>query len=397
MLIGIVGKANVGKSTFFKSVTLADILIANYPFATIDPNRGFGFVRIECVDKEFDVQCTPRLGYCQDHTRFVPVEVIDVAGLVPGAHLGKGKGNKFLDDLRPADVLIHVVDIAGSTKEKGEPVEVGSYDPAEDIKFLEVELDMWYVGILKKGWDKFARRTQQEQTEISHALAKQLSGLNVTEDMIKDVVKKLDLDPTKVVSWTEDDLMHIAMELRKITKPLVIAANKIDLPGAAQNFERIKKEFPDYVIIPCSSEAELALKEAAKQKLIEYLPGDNSFKTLKEMNEKQQTGLKFIKENILTRFNSTGVQAVLNTAVFDVLQRIVVFPGGINNLQDSKGRTLPDCFVLPKGSTALDFAYKIHTDLGDKFIRAIDVKTKKTIGKEHIVQHRDVIEIITRK
>jgi len=180
MQIGIVGKANVGKSTFFKALTLSEILIANYPFATIEPNKGFGFARIPCVDKEFNEKCNPRFGYCIDNNRFVPIEVLDVAGLVPGAHEGKGMGNKFLDDLRQAHALIHVVDMSGSTNEKGEPVEAGSYDPAFDITFLETELDMWYLSIIRKGWDRFARQVMQEHQEIQKALHKQLSGLLAT-------------------------------------------------------------------------------------------------------------------------------------------------------------------------------------------------------------------------
>ena len=397
MLIGIVGKANVGKSTFFKALTLAEVLIANYPFATIDPNKGFGFVKVDCVDKEFNVQCNPRTGYCINNVRFVPVEVLDVAGLVPGAHEGKGMGNKFLDDLRQAHALIHIVDISGSTNEKGEPVEPGSYDPAFDVRFLETELDMWYLSILKKGWEKFARQVQQEGQTVSDALAKQLSGLNVDEKMIESAIKKFNLDPEKPVQWSEQDLNSIAVELRKITKPMIIAANKIDLPTAQANIEKIKKEFPDHILIPCSAESELALKEAAKKELIKYIPGEKDFKIIGKLNEKQEKALTFIKKNILDKYKTTGVQQALDAAVFKLLKYIAIFPGGINKLADQHGNILPDCFLLPEGSTALDFAYRIHTDIGDKFIRAIDVKTKRTVGKEHILKHRDVVEIITSR
>src|SRR3989339_1692098 len=201
MQVGIVGKANVGKITFFKASTLADILIANYPFATINPNEGVGFVKINCVDKEFGKQCNPRMGYCTKGKRFIPVQMIDVAGLVPGAHEGKGMGNQFLDDLRQADVLVHVIDAAGTTNEKGEPITPGSYDPANDVKFLEVELDMWYLGIIKKGWEKFARTVVQEKKEIQIALGKQLSGLKVTEDMIETAIEELKLDKEKPHQW----------------------------------------------------------------------------------------------------------------------------------------------------------------------------------------------------
>ena len=122
MLIGIIGKSNVGKSTFFNAVTDLSVQTANYPFTTIEPNVGVAYVRIECICKEFEVQDNPVHSVCIDGIRFIPVKVIDIAGLVPGAHLGKGIGNKFLDDSRQADALIHVVDASGSTDSEGRPV-----------------------------------------------------------------------------------------------------------------------------------------------------------------------------------------------------------------------------------------------------------------------------------
>ena len=399
MLVGIVGKANVGKSTFFKAATLAEVEIANYPFATIKPNHGTGYVKVGCADKHFNVQCNPRFGYCIDGIRFVPVDLLDVAGLVPGAHEGKGMGNQFLDDLRQADVLIHVVDISGSTNEGGEPVNPGEYDPAKDINFLEKELDFWYLGILKKGWQKFAREIQQTRQEVHKALAKQLSGVGVEEDMIEGQIKELELDPSKPIDWSEDDLFKLAKNLRKITKPMIIACNKIDVPGAVDNFTRIENEFPDHRLIACSAESELALKEAARDELISYIPGSDSFSISDDgkLNDKQKNALEFVKNNILGKYGSTGVQGILDKSVFDLLKYINIFPGGVNKLEDSDGNVLPDCFLMPFGTTALDFAYKLHSDFGDNFIRAIDVKTKMTIGKEHVLKNGDVVEIISGK
>ncbi|MBU0460293.1 MAG: redox-regulated ATPase YchF [Nanoarchaeota archaeon] len=399
LIVGIVGKANVGKSTFFKAATLAEVEIANYPFATIKPNEGVGFVKINCADKDFDKQCNPRMGYCLNHKRFVPVQMIDVAGLVPGAHEGKGMGNQFLDDLRQADVLIHVIDLAGSTNEKGEPIELGNYDPAEDVKFLEVELDMWYLGIIRKGWERFARTVIQEKQDIQVALGKQLSGLKVTEEMVKEAVKILELDKEKPNTWTEADLMNLSIELRKKTKPMVIAGNKIDLPGAAENLKMLKQQFPDRLFIGCSAESELALREATKAELIKYIPGEKDFTITNEsrLNDPQKKALEFIKENILDKYQSTGVQQVLDLAVFGLLKYVAIFPGGVNKLEDSEGRVLPDCFLMPPKTTALDFAYKLHTDFGKKFICAKDVRTKKTVGKEHLLQHGDVVEIVAGK
>lgn len=394
MLIGVVGKPSVGKSTFFKSCTLAEVEIASYPFTTIKPNRAFGFVRIECVDKEFNKQCNPRMGFCLDHNRFVPVELLDVAGLVEGAHEGKGLGNQFLDDLRQADVLIHVVDISGSTNEKGESVPALSYDPCNDIKFLEYELDMWILGLVKKGWDKFVRQQSVEKLELHKAIVKQLSGLGVTEDIAGEVLKKFSVD---IKNWGDNELMLLSKEIRRKTKPMIIVANKIDIAGAEKNLENMKKKFPYCLIIPCSADSELALREAAKVNLISYIPGNKKFEIKGKLSDKQRKALEFIQKNVLDDFGSTGVQDVLNKAVFGLLKYIAVFPGGLNNLTDSQGRVLPDCFLLKDGSTALDFAFKLHTDFGKNFIRAIDVKKRLTVGKDYKLKHRDVIEIAANR
>ena len=399
MIIGVVGKANVGKSTFFKAVTLMDVLIANYPFATIKPNEGTGFVKIDCVDTFFNVQCNPREGFCVNHKRFVPVKVIDVAGLVPGAHKGLGLGTQFLNDLNQASVLVHVIDAAGTTSEKGEPIQPGSYDPANDVRFLEVELDYWYLDILKKGWEKLARTVIQTKGKIADVLGKQLSGVGVDEKMVEEAVQKLGLDPEKPIQWTEDQLLQVSTFLRKKTKPMIFACNKADMPTATENIERLRKEFPDYGFVPCSAESELALKEAAKHGLIDYTPGGNDFTTKEEgkLSEAQKKGLELIKKTVLEKYGSTGVQEVLNKAVLDLLRYKAIFPGGVSKLEDQYGRVLPDCFLLPPETTALDFAFKLHTDFGKNFVKAIDVKKKMPVGKEYVLKHLDVIEIKTSK
>ena len=392
MLLGLVGKPSCGKSTFFKAVTLADVLIASYPFATIKPNHGIGYVRVECIDKEFNTQCQPRTGFCKDHIRFVPVELMDVAGLVKGASEGKGLGNQFLDDLRQADLFIHIVDISGTTDAEGKETE--NYDPLQDVEMLENELDKWYTGILKKVWKAFARTIQTSKTDFAEAIAKQFSGLKVTEDDIKEVLIELKFNAEKPAEWTDEQIEKFANTLRHKTKPMIIAANKIDKPNAKQNLEKLKKQYPDLIIIPCSSDSELALREAAKTGLIEYTSGDKDFKILKDLSEKQKQALDLIKENVLSIYNSTGIQEVLDKSVFELLNYIAVFPAG-SKLADSKGNILPDCFLVPKGTTALDFAYHLHTDLGDNFIKAIDARTKKAVGKDHELEHRDGLEIIT--
>ncbi len=371
--------------------------IANRPFVTIKPNHAIGYVKVDCIDKEFNVKCNPRIGYCVDNNRFVAVDLLDVAGLIPGSYKGEGLGNQFLSDLNQADALIHIVDASGSTNDKGEIIQPLSYDPVNDIKFLENELDMWYLGIIKKGWERFSRQVQQEKTEAHKAIAKQLSGLKVNEDIAQESILKLGLNNKLITAWNDDDLLPLASELRKRTKPMIIVANKIDIQGTDKNIDRLKKEFPGYIIIPCSAESELALKEANKHGLIKYIPGDSKFEVLKELNENQRKALDFIKINILDSFKTTGVQDALDNAVFELLGYMAIFPGGVNKLSDQYGNILPDCFLLPKNSTALDFAFRIHTDIGNNFIKAINVKTKIPVGKDYKLKHRDVIEIMTKK
>jgi len=394
MFIGLVGKPSCGKSTFFKACTLADVLIAPYPFATIKPNHGIGYVKIDCIDKEFNVKCNPNKGYCINSKRFVPVDLLDVAGLVEGASEGKGLGNEFLNDLAGADALIHIVDVSGETDETGK--ETVNYDPRKDITMLENELDLWYLGILNKIWKSFVKSVQQTKQELHKAISKQFSGLKVNEEDIKKVLLKLKYDAENPEKWTNEQLRNFCHEMRHVSKPMIIAANKCDRPSAKKNIENIKKDFPEFVVVPCSADSELALRQASNHGLIEYIPGEKNFKIIKDLNERQKNALESIKKNVLDVYGSTGVQEVLNKVVFDLLNYIAVFPAGVHKLSDSKGNVLPDCFLLPQGSTALDFAYSIHSDLGKNFIKAINVRTKQAVGKDYKLQHRDGIEIITK-
>ncbi len=397
MLIGLVGKPSVGKSTFFKAATLAEVEIASYPFTTIKPNHGVGYVKVDCIDKEFNVQCNPRTGFCINGNRFVPVDLMDVAGLVPGASEGKGLGNQFLDDLREADVFIQIVDCSGITNSEGKILSEGEdYDFTYDVVFLENELDKWYYNILVKAWKSFARKVEIEDLKFSESVSKQFSGLKVKEEQVKNVLLDLGL-PEKASSWTDEQLMKFANGLRKESKPMIIAANKVDAENGEKNFLKIKEKFSEYIVVPCSADSELALRQAAKSGLIEYVPGEKDFKILKELNDKQKEALEKIKKNVLDKFEfGTGVQKVLNSAVFDLLKYIAVFPAGANKLSDSKGNILPDCFLLPSGTTALDFAYYLHTDFGKNFIKAIDARSKMAWGKEHILKNRDALEIVMK-
>lgn len=395
MLIGLVGKPSVGKSTFFKAATLAEVEIASYPFTTIKPNHGVGYVKVDCIDKEFNTQCNPNHGFCINHKRFVPIDLMDVAGLVPGASEGKGLGNQFLDDLRQADVFIHIVDVSGTTDEVGKQTE--NYDVSKDVVFLEDELNKWFLGIFMKVWKSFARKVEMEEDNFARAVATQFSGLKVNEEQVKSVLLKLNL-PSRASTWNNEQLMQFAAGLRRESKPMIIAANKIDSPLGKENYEKLKKKFPDATIIPCSADSELALREAAKNGMIDYISGERNFEIKKDLNDRQKAALEKIKKNVLDEYETgTGVQEILNYAVFNLLGYLAIFPAGAHKLADSKGKVLPDCFLLPPNSTALDFAYFLHTDFGKNFIRAIDARSKKVLGKDYPLKNRDALEIVTGK
>ena len=395
MIIGLIGKPSSGKSTFFRASTLAAAEIAEYPFTTIDSSTAVGYVRINCVDPEFRVQCRPKSGFCMEGQRFVPVKIIDVAGLIPGAHKGMGKGNQFLDDLREADVLIHVSDASGTTDEQGQ--QTSGHDPEKDVRFLEEELDMWYLGILKKPWERFAKQTYMEHNKLESALSNQFSAFNATPAVIKQTILELKQDSENPMKWSEDDLRNFAVQLRKATRLIITAANKCDTESSAANLRKMQK--PGRMIVPCSAEAELALKEASRDGLIRYVPGNGDFEVPdpEKLTDKQKGALEFIRKSVLEKYGNTGVQDCVNKAVFGMLKRIAVFPVATSRLTDQNGNVLPDCLLMPPNSTALDLAYKLHTDFGKNFIKALDVRTKKAVGKDYVLKDRDVIEIICRK
>lgn len=396
MQIGIVGKPNVGKSTFLNAATDAHAEIANYPFTTINANRGVMYARKPCPCKDFNVKCTPHNSKCIDGTRFVPIEAIDVAGLVPDAYKGRGLGNKFLDDLRQADALIHIVDASGGTDEEGNPLGLGSYDPVKDVEFLEKEITYWLMGIIKKSWEDIARRCEVEGKKIDRMLAEKLTGLGIKEGHIHNAVKTINLDTGKPSTWSDDELLKLTDHVRKTSKPMLIAFNKCDIApdNLISKSDELKKN--GYIVVPTSAEAELALTNASKKGLINYNPGSKDFEILKEsdLTSKQIKALDYVKTHVLQKYGSTGIQKCIEEAI-KMLDLIVVYPvEDETHLSDKQGRIIPDAYFMPLGSTAKDLAYKVHTDLGEHFIRAIDARTHRVIGSDYKLKDGDVIRIV---
>lgn len=391
MLIGVVGKSNTGKTTFFKAITLVDAEISNRIFTTIEPNQGIAYITAECPCKKLNIKCNPRNSKCINGIRLIPVKLTDVAGLVPGAHEGRGLGNKFLSDIMEASALIHVVDASGGTDSDGNPVDVGSHDPEEDITFLPKEIDFWMLGILKKNWGENFNKAKATGKKIENLIYKQLSGLQISLEAIQKALKATSISEKS----SDEDLLKFISIICEQSKPIIIAANKIDLKEAQENFERLKKTHKN--IVPCSAESELALREAEQHGLIKYIPGESSFEITGELNEKQKQALEFIKKNVLEKYGSTGVEEVLRNAVFDLLKMIVVYPvANIGKLTDTKGNVLPDAFLVPEGTMLKQFAEKIHTDMAERFIGGLNLEKRK-IGADYILKDGDVVEILFSK
>ena len=388
--IGLLGKANVGKSTFFSAATETPVASGNFPFTTIEPNVGVAYVQSDCACKHFEIKHENEL--CVNGTRFIPIKLIDIAGLVPGAHEGKGLGNQFLDDARQAEVLIHVVDIAGTTDIQGQPVPVGTHDPLEDIAFVQEEFDQWFSDILKREWDKITREIDQKRAKLTDGIAKRFSGLGIKDYQVQNVLQKLGLISINPKEWTDDNIQIFAKELRNNTKPMIIAANKADL---CKDLDIIKKISDD--VVPCSAETELLLRKASKAGIVNYSPGDSNFiiPDGKELPIPQQKALDLVK-SVFSKISSTGVQKILNIAVFDSLNFITVFPvEDETKLTNKDGVILPDTKLLPQDSTAKDLAGLIHADIAKGFLHAIDCKTKQRISGDQKLKNGDVIKIVS--
>ena len=390
LTVALAGKPNAGKSTFYTAATMADVDVANYPFTTIDANRGVTAVRTECPCLDREARCGN--DRCHDGTRYVPVELLDVAGLVPGAHEGKGLGNRFLDELTNADVVLNVVDASGGTNREGEPVEVGTHDPVEEVDFIEEEMDLWLAGVIADNWEGVDRKSRAPDFDLDEALTEMLTGVGATEADVAAVLRGLEY-PDDPKRWDDADREALAREIRRRTKPMVVVANKADV-APPENLDRLR-EATDKPVVPATADGELALRRAAEAGVIGYDPGDADFEVVGDVSADQRAGLDAIRE-VMERFGGTGVQAALNAAVYDLLDRITVYPvQDAGKWTDGTGNVLPDAFLLSDGATPPDLAYAVHTDIGEGYLHAVDARSNRRIGEDHALSEGDVVKIVS--
>ena len=386
--LALAGKPNAGKSTFYTAATMADVEVGNYPFTTIDPNRGISYTRTECPCLSRESRCDS--DNCHDGKRYVPVELYDVAGLVPGAHQGRGLGNQFLDALTDADAILHVVDASGGTNAEGEPVDIGDHDPVEDVHFIEEEMDKWLASIISRNWEGIERQSRAPDFDIDDSLSEMLTGVGATEADVAAVLRELDY-PTDPIAWEDDHREQLAIAIRERTKPMITVANKADI-APPENIERLQDAAE--TLIPATAEGELALRRGAQAGLIEYDPGDETFE-IGEVSDEQRAGLERIQD-VMAKWGGTGVQTAINTVVYDVLDHLTAYPvENETRWTDSQGRMLPDAHLLPRGSTPEHLAYAVHSDIGDGYLHAVNAREGRRISDEYELEEGDVIKIVS--
>ena len=395
--IGLIGKTNTGKTTFFNSSTLSSDEISTYPFTTKKSSTSIGYAITLCVHPEFDVIDNPNNSRCEDGWRYIPIELIDLPGLIKDAWKGKGLGNQFLSIASQSDALLHVVDASGSIDATGKITETGSGDPVSDFADIEEELNMWYQKILEGNRDRLQKIIKSGDDHVD-ALTELYQGVGVKRNHVKEALKTSGLEEKDIENYDMQDSKKFASYLRKISKPTLIVANKIDVKGADKNFERLRERYNDMIVIPASADSELTLRRAEQKKLIKYSPGSEKFDILQtnELNQKQKEALNFIQSDIMGEYMRTGVQFAINVTVFKLLKMNSVYPvASPEKLSDKKGRVLPDLVLLKDGATVTDLAKEIHSDLTKGLLYAKDLRYNLRVPTNYQLRDRDVICLIS--
>jgi ribosome-binding ATPase YchF (GTP1/OBG family) len=397
LTIGIVGKTNTGKTTLFNAATLLNAKISNFPFTTKEPNVGTAYVCDICVCKELGVKDNPLNSTCIDGWRYAPVKIVDVPGLVKDAWTGRGLGNQFLSVIGQADALIHVVDASGSIDAEGKITQPGSGNPVQDAIDIEMELNRWIAEIIERNRQFIIR--EASSSSLEEAIAKSLSGVKANPLQVFQALEKSELKDVPFVKWSLNQTIKFATFLLPIIKPTLIMANKMDILTSENYLPMLTEYYGRSLVAACSAEAELVLRRAEKMGLLQYTPGQEKFR-IKEnarLTAKQKGALKYIETRVMAKWISTGIQQALNTVVFKLLKNNMIYPVSDEfKYMDHHGNVLPDVYLMPDGSTPIDLARNIHTNLAENYILAIDAKTGIRLPKGYNLRHKDVVKIVTR-
>lgn len=399
--LGIIGKTNTGKTTFFNAATMQSAEVSTYPFTTKQPNYGVAHVVTHCVCKELGVKDNPRNSLCIEGYRHIPIELIDLPGLIKGAWAGKGLGNQFLNIASQADALIHIVDASGSVDEEGRLTEPGTGNPLADVYDINEELVLWLTKLIERQEDKISRNLKSGKP-LPEVMADLLQGARINQEHIQTALKQSGLERKDFENWTPMDDRKFAEVLLDVAKPMIIVANKMDLEPAQENYEILRDQLVNKIVVPASAEAELTLKRAVQKGLIKYVPGEEVFQIIDEsqLTEKQQWALDFIDKKILGEYMGTGVQFALNVCVFKLLRMNAVYPvSDPTKFSDKSGNVLPDVYLMPSGATVRDLARAIHSELEKGLLYAVDARLGIRLPNDYQLKDRDVLTIVsaTRK
>ena len=398
LTFAIVGKTNVGKTTIFNAATLLNAEISNYPFTTKEPNVGTAYVCDVCVCNELGVKDQPKNSSCIEGWRYIPVRIVDVPGLIKDAWRGRGLGNRFLSAINQADALIHVVDASGSLDEEGRISRPGSGNPVQDFMDIQMEMELWISHILDRNRQRIER--EADNTSLEAALAKVLTGIKTRITDVVIALENSELKDRPFTKWTPEQTLDFSSSLLPIIKPTLLIANKMDLPTAEENLEKLIDYHSEGLVAACSAEAELALRRADKSGLIRYAPGQEKFTIVDEtrLSLDQKKAIDYIEERVMHKYMRTGIQHALNTVAFKLLRRNMVYPvTDENRYTDSGGNVLPDVHLMPHDATPRDLAETIHTRLAEDYVLAIDARSGLRLPKDYTLRHRDVVKIMTQK
>ena len=398
LTFAIVGKTNVGKTTLFNAATLLNAEISNYPFTTKEPRAGTAYVCDTCVCRELDVEDSPKNSACIEGWRYIPVRIIDVPGLLKDAWMGRGLGNRFLSAIGQADALIHVVDASGSVDEEGNISRPGSGNPVQDFMDIEMEMELWISHIIDRNRLQIERETKKSNLE--EGLTRALTGIKTRVPDVAQALLEAELINEPFTKWTPEETLAFSSRLLPIVKPTLLIANKMDLPTAEDNLEKLIEYHSERLVAACSAEAELALRRADQSGLIKYAPGQEKFTVVDEgkLTLEQKKAIDYIEQRVMYKYMRTGIQQALNTVAFKLLRRNMVYPvSDEDRYSDGDGNVLPDVHLMSHDAIPLDLAETVHTRLAENYILAIDARTGLRLPKDYTLRHRDIVKIMTQR